>query len=277
MTLAQILALLADPTNNRLLYATDAQQFYIVLRAAAGSSAIPVGRGGIVVTTTVTAAARKNEATYASLGGSLPGSTYVVQDDLPNTLWLLISADVTSDDSWAALPLGLPGSSSIATQAWVSQAYATITYAENLSDAFSALDSRVSGTEGRLTSLEGSTKVVLPLALSDEDTLLTTGTSKVTYHMPAAFTLTDVVASVTTAPTGSNLIVDVNVDGASILSTKVSIDAGEETSLTAASQRVISAAAMASGAKVTFDIDQIGSTIAGKGLKISLIGTWTWV
>ena len=41
------------------------------------------------------------------------------------------------------------------------------------------------------------------IACSDETTAITTGTAKVTFRMPYAFTLSAVRASVTTAPTGS--------------------------------------------------------------------------
>ncbi len=112
----------------------------------------------------------------------------------------------------------------------------------------------------------------LILAVSDETTALTAGTSKLTFRMPYAFTPASVKASVTSAPTGANLIVDINEGGVSILSTKLSIDASEKTSTTAASAAVLSDATLAADAEITIDIDQIGSTIAGAGLKVTLIG-----
>lgn len=111
------------------------------------------------------------------------------------------------------------------------------------------------------------------VAVSDETTALTTGTASITFRMPYAMTLTEVRASVVTAPTGANLVVDINESGTTILSTKLSIDAGEKTSTTAATSAVISDSALADDAEITIDIDQIGSTIAGAGLKITLIGT----
>lgn len=111
------------------------------------------------------------------------------------------------------------------------------------------------------------------VAISDETTDLTTGTAKITFRAPFAMTLTDVRSNVNTAPTGSTLIVDINEGGVSVLSTKLSIDAGELTSTTAATPPVISDANIADDAEITIDIDQIGSTIAGKGGKVWLIGT----
>lgn len=131
--------------------------------------------------------------------------------------------------------------------------------------------------EGNRLYRVGGSPVGLPieiqLACSDETTALTAGTAKVTFRTPCAITLTAVRASVTTAPTGSTLVVDINEAGTSILSTKLSIDASEKTSTTAATAAVISDSALADDAEMTIDIDQIGSTIAGAGLKVTLIGT----
>jgi len=113
------------------------------------------------------------------------------------------------------------------------------------------------------------------IACSDETTDLTTGTAKVTFRMPYAFTLTEVRASVTTAPTGDSIEVDINEGGASILSTVLSIDASEKTSTTATTPAVISDSSLADDAEITIDIDQVGSSVAGAGLKVTLIGTKT--
>ena len=115
--------------------------------------------------------------------------------------------------------------------------------------------------------------VVIQLACSDESTALTSGTAKATFRMPYAMAITQVRASVNTAPTGSTLIVDINENGTSILSTKLSIDASEKTSTTAATAAVISDSALADDAEITIDIDQIGASVAGAGLKITIIGT----
>lgn len=110
------------------------------------------------------------------------------------------------------------------------------------------------------------------IAASDETTDLTTGTGKATFRMPYAFTLTAVRASVTTAPVGSVITVDINESGTSVLSTKITIDAGEKTSTTAAVAPVISDSALADDAEITIDIDTVGSSTAGTGLKVTLIG-----
>jgi hypothetical protein len=116
----------------------------------------------------------------------------------------------------------------------------------------------------------------IAIACSDETTDLTTGTAKATFRMPFALTLTEVRASVTTAPVGSTLIVDINDGGTTIMTTnKLSIDASEKTSETAATAPGITDTALADDAEITIDIDQVGSTTAGAGLKVYIIGTRT--
>jgi hypothetical protein len=66
--------------------------------------------------------------------------------------------------------------------------------------------------------------------------------------------------------------VDVNEGGVSIFSTPLTIDDGEKTSVTAATPAVISDATLADDAEITVDIDTVGSTTAGKGLKLVMLG-----
>jgi len=119
----------------------------------------------------------------------------------------------------------------------------------------------------------------IQIACSDETTALTAGTAKVTFRMPYAFTLlagnAGVRASLTTAQAtsgaGGIVTVDINEGGASILSTKLTIDNTEKTSTTAATAPVISDTSLADDAEITIDIDQVGDGTA-KGLKVTLIG-----
>jgi hypothetical protein len=134
------------------------------------------------------------------------------------------------------------------------------------------LSSDVTGTLP--ASAVGSLPVVYGIAASDETTAVTVGTGKVTFRMPHAMTLTDVRVTVTTAATGGTLLtVDVNESGASVLGTKVTLDASEKTSTTAATPRTITDASLANDAEMTIDFDAVGSTIAGAGVKVWLIGT----
>lgn len=116
----------------------------------------------------------------------------------------------------------------------------------------------------------------LCVAISDETTDIETGTANITFRMPYAFTLTDIRASVNTAPTGSVIIIDVHESGTTIMTTdKLSIDATEKTTESAATPPALTDTSLADDAEMTVDIDQIGSSIAGKGAKVCLIGTQT--
>ena len=110
----------------------------------------------------------------------------------------------------------------------------------------------------------------LAIAISDETTAITTGTAKVTFRMPYAFKVTAVRASVTSASTSGTPTFDINEAGTSILSTKLTIDANEKTSTTAATAAVISDADIADDAEITIDIDTAGT--GAKGAKVYLIG-----
>lgn len=115
--------------------------------------------------------------------------------------------------------------------------------------------------------------VELVIACSDETTALTTGTAKVTFRMPFAMTVTSVRLQVNTAPTGSVIIVDVKEAGTTIFSSKPQIAISAFTSVGGAVPGTLSDTSLADDAEITINLDQIGSTIAGKGLKVTLIGT----
>jgi hypothetical protein len=124
-----------------------------------------------------------------------------------------------------------------------------------------------------IINLKQSLPIEIQLACSDETTALTAGTSKITFRTPCAMTVTSVRASLTTAQTsGSIFTVDINESGTSILSTKLTIDNTEKTSVTAATPAVISDSAFGDDREITIDIDQIGDGTA-KGLKVTIIGT----
>jgi len=113
----------------------------------------------------------------------------------------------------------------------------------------------------------------LVISISDELTPLTTGTAKTTFRMQYAYTLTEVRASLSIAGTGAALVtVDINEAGASILSTKITLDAGVKTSTTAATPAVISNPTLDDDAEITVDIDLVDTDNVAAGLKIYLIG-----
>ena len=104
---------------------------------------------------------------------------------------------------------------------------------------------------------------------------MTTG-QKVQFRTPFGFTVSGVRASLTTAATGASLFtVDIEQGGVSILSTPITIDSGETTSVTAATPPVISTTALTNDSIITIDVDQIGNTTSGQGLKVTILGSET--
>lgn len=129
------------------------------------------------------------------------------------------------------------------------------------------------GTDGTNGTNGINAPKVLPVACSDEITAVTLGVAKVTFRMPYAMTLSAVRASLTIAQTsGTILTVNIKESGVSILSTKLTIDNTEKTSITAAAPAIMSDTALADDAEITIDITQIGDGTA-KGLKVYLIGS----
>jgi len=124
-----------------------------------------------------------------------------------------------------------------------------------------------------LTHAAGAQIIPLIVAVGDEISAITTGTAKVTFRVPAAFTVTEVRASLGTASSTGTVTVDINEGGTSILSTKLTIDATEKTSTTAATPAVISDSALADDAELTIDIDDAGSSADAIGLKVTILGT----
>lgn len=127
-----------------------------------------------------------------------------------------------------------------------------------------------SPTNKDLSDSSNKTYETIGVALSDETTELASGTNKATLSLPYAFTVTGVYATLNTASSVGAVTVDINEAGTSILSTKLTIDASEKTSATAATAAVISDASIAANAEIGFDIDGAGS--GAKGLKVFITG-----
>lgn len=109
------------------------------------------------------------------------------------------------------------------------------------------------------------------IAVGDESTAITTGAAKITFRMPFAMTLDALPrASLTAASTAGAPAIDINEAGASIFSTKLTVDQSELTSETAATPAVLSNTALADNAQMTIDIDTAGANAAG--LKVLLRG-----
>lgn len=116
---------------------------------------------------------------------------------------------------------------------------------------------------------------VLVIPISDEGSSITTGTAKITFHMPYAFSLTAVKAGLTTASSSGLPAFDLNDDGVSVFSTTVTVDQDEKFSDTATTAATLTSTPLviASGSVMTIDIDTAGT--GATGAKLYLIGTYT--
>ena len=111
------------------------------------------------------------------------------------------------------------------------------------------------------------------VACSSEGDDLETGDDKVQFRMPFQFELTDIIANVNTASTGADINVQVQEDGSDIMSgVGITIDATETSSESSATQPTITDSTLAFNSIISVDLDQVGSTNAGTGLKINFIG-----
>jgi hypothetical protein len=116
--------------------------------------------------------------------------------------------------------------------------------------------------------------IYMCMKVGDETTAITTGTGKLTFYFPAAWTVTGVYAALTAQSTSGNPTFDINEAGTSILgANKLSIDANEDTSATAATGTSVSDASIAANAKMTIDIDTAGT--GAKGPEICITGNPT--
>jgi hypothetical protein len=110
-------------------------------------------------------------------------------------------------------------------------------------------------------------------ALSDETTALTTG-QKLATDWPRDYIATRVYGSVVTAASGSNIEVDLEDEGYSMLNSVLSFATGANNVETSSFTGGATSYTIHKGDLFTGDIDQIGSSVAGAGLKIYLDGYW---
>jgi hypothetical protein len=112
-------------------------------------------------------------------------------------------------------------------------------------------------------------------AASDENTPLTVATEVTTLRMPFAWVSIDEVRASLSDPSTSGVVtINVKVNGTSLFSTNLTIDANETTSLTAATPFVLSPGnhgPFPDDSEVTVDVVAAGT--GAVGLKVTLIGT----
>ena len=196
------------------------------------------------------------------------------------TLSTLAGTETLSNKTLSAPALGTPASGILTNCSGTAASLTagTVTTNANLTGDVTSVGNATSIGSGVIVLADIATAAKTEcfiIACSDETTALTAATGKAEFQMPYAFTITDVMMTLTTAGTGGTLVtVDINEGGTTIFTTRLTTDASEKTSRTAATPFVITSApkTLANNAVVTIDVDVIGSTIAGAGLKVYIIG-----
>lgn len=94
------------------------------------------------------------------------------------------------------------------------------------------------------------------------------GIGQARWYAPRALTISNIQASVATAPVGQSIIFDVNSNGTSLFTTnsKPTIAAGTNEDLST----VPNTTSISQGAYLTVDVDQIGTTTAGADAVIQI-------
>ena len=147
--------------------------------------------------------------------------------------------------------------------------------AELATDGETAASVVVQGNDSRLVN---AGKVEIGIALSDEtsDNTASTTVPKVSFRMPFAMNVSSLRCSLTKAATGAVLTVDVHEAGTSIMTTnKLTVDASETTSTTAASAHALTDTVLADDSLIELFLDVVGTSAdnTGEGIKIWILGT----
>lgn len=108
------------------------------------------------------------------------------------------------------------------------------------------------------------------IPITDKDTAIAVGTSKWDFGVPYDCTLVEARARLSEVQTsGSNLVQSIKNNGATILSTDITVENGDRDSMDAATQPVISAATLNKGDRLTFPTVTVGT--GGKGISMILV------
>jgi hypothetical protein len=115
--------------------------------------------------------------------------------------------------------------------------------------------------------------IEVQLSCSDLSTELEAASNAGYFRAPRAFTITAVRASLLVTSSSGDVVVNIKKNGATILSTKITVDAGDLTSVGSAAPPVLASSAVADDDLISIDIDSPGAD--AKGLVVTILGTRT--
>lgn len=120
------------------------------------------------------------------------------------------------------------------------------------------------------TDVKALSKMSVPFS-SGGSLIVKVGSNGWTNRLGRTLTITEVYLEVGTAPTGSALICDVNKNGTSIWNTTQANRAQVAAGASSGSSTTFDTTSIAQGDRLTFDVDQIGSTVAGADLTLQVV------
>lgn len=134
------------------------------------------------------------------------------------------------------------------------------------------------GRDHRIGGADPIVQGVFEIKITNDLSTLNTGDGQFIFAIPSDLNgtnLVDAQAFVTTVATGGTLVtVQIRnvTDSVDMLSTRITIDASEFTSYTAATPRVIDTTKddVVTGDLIAIDVDAVGNTTRGKGLGVIL-------
>ena len=121
-----------------------------------------------------------------------------------------------------------------------------------------------------VSSSNFANQIVMSEAVFTIPGVLTTGAKQVRYYCETARVIRNVVVSVSTAPTGSSIIFDVNKNGTTVFTTQanrpqIAASANYDGS------SVPAVTSIAAGDYLTIDVDQVGSSVPGSDAVVKVV------
>lgn len=117
------------------------------------------------------------------------------------------------------------------------------------------------------TGPSGLIQTIIPMTHSGT---LIVGTGKSRFYLEQTCYIVKIRASVSTAPTGADAIVDVNKNGTTVFTTQSNRPTISADGFTSGAVTNMNVTALTSGDYLTVDIDQVGSTVAGSNLVVTI-------
>lgn len=123
-----------------------------------------------------------------------------------------------------------------------------------------------------LVNDERTESIIVPLTAMGADAVVASDLLPLGRYFPFDFEVSDVILTVSGAPTGDNIWVDIKQNFGSIFSSLLQVDDSTFSSSDSVAPYTFFNSLLLKGSTVSFDILQVGSTTPGQGLVLVLFG-----